>query len=113
MTQSIVQFNNLLDSAGQITFGRRIPLWVNARSLAANTAETETVPTGANMVIFSGNVDYYVNSTTTATVPGDTTDGTASELNPECYIFSQDDAPATFSIIAASAGIVTASYYKV
>lgn len=92
---------------------RVVPSYVLARSLAASVAESMTVPAlnavTARIVVFSANVDFYVNCYTTATVPGDTTDGTASELNPSAYQIPPD--VTTISIISASAGIVTASFY--
>lgn len=89
---------------------RPIPQSVMARSLAASTAESITPPAGSRYVIFSSNVDIYVNCYATATVPGDTTDGTASELNPAGYEFNTNELP-TISVISASAGIVTAAFY--
>jgi hypothetical protein len=89
---------------------RPIPQSVMARALAASTAESITPPAGSRFVIFSANVDIHVNCFTTATVPGDTTDGTASELNPSGYMFSPNELP-TISVISASAGIVTAAFY--
>ena len=93
---------------------RAVPSYVLAVSLAANTAESFTVPTLnaviARCVIFSSNVDFFVNCYTTATVPGDVTDGTASELNPSSYQLLND--VATISVISASAGIVTAAFYS-
>lgn len=93
---------------------RPVPAYVLARSLAASTAESISVPTvngvQARYVIFSSNCDFYVNGYTTATVPGDTTDGTASELNPAGYAIPAD--VTTLSVItAASSGIVTAAFY--
>lgn len=90
---------------------RPIPQSTMARALAASTAESITPPTGSRYVIFSANVDFFVNCYTTATVPGDTTDGTASELNPSGYSFDSGELP-TISVISAAAGIVTASFYK-
>jgi len=62
----------------------RTPNYTDVRVLAANTAETHTVPAGAHFVVFSSNcAAFYVNWSTTATVPGaDVTDGSGSELNP-------------------------------
>lgn len=92
---------------------RPIPQSTMARSLAANTAESITPPAGSRYVIFSygAGMDVYVNCFTTATVPGDTTDGTASELNPSGYEFNTNELPA-ISVISASAGIVTAAFYS-
>jgi hypothetical protein len=62
--------------------------WVDAKVLAASTAEYVNVPTGAKYVIFSSTDDFYVKynavqaGTSAATVPADTADGTACELNP-------------------------------
>lgn len=89
---------------------RPIPQSVMARSLAASTAEDITPPAGSRYVLFSGTADFYVQPYTTATVPGDTTDGTASELNPSGYEFNTDNLP-TFSVISAVACIVTAAFY--
>lgn len=89
---------------------RPFPVSVMARALAASTAETITPPAGSRFVIFSSNVDFYVNPYTTATVPGDTTDGTASELNPSGYQFDPNILP-DLSVISAAAGIITAAFY--
>jgi hypothetical protein len=94
--------NTLIPNASQ---------WVNAQVLAAGVAETVTVPTGAKVVVFSGNNDFYVNfSGGTAAVPGaDVSDGTAAELNPSVrYVYTQG----TFSVISPYACIITLSYYK-
>jgi hypothetical protein len=90
--------------------------YVDARSLAASTAKTVTVPTfplapGSFLVlVFSANcTDYYVRYGGTATVPsGDVTDGTASERNPSAMQLVQGD---SLSIISPTTCIVTISYY--
>jgi hypothetical protein len=90
---------------------------VNALLLqTASTAESFTVPTlhdgvtKARYVVFSYTSNTYVNCYTTATVPGDTSDGSASELNPAAYELPQD--VTTISVISPVAGaIVTASFY--
>lgn len=85
---------------------------VMARSLAASTAESITVPAGAKYVVFSATADFYANYSTTATVPLDTTDGSASELNPTGRIVGGlIPAISTISVISADACIVTASFY--
>jgi len=82
---------------------------VNARALAANTAESMTVPAGANYVAFSATGDFYVNVGTTATVPGDVTDGAGSELNPTIRALN---GAGTISIIAPATCVVTAAFYS-
>lgn len=90
---------------------RPIPQSVMTRVIAANTAETITPPAGSRYVIFSANVDIFVNCFATATVPAaDVTDGTGSELNPAAYAFNTNERP-DISVISASAGIVTAAFY--
>jgi hypothetical protein len=59
--------------------------YVLARSLAANTAENVVIPSGAHYVLISSSAATYVRfggAGITATVPGDVTDGSASELLP-------------------------------
>lgn len=84
--------------------------WVDVRVLAANVAETHTLPTHANVVNFSATGNFYVNFTTTATVPAaDVTDGTGSCLNPGVRDVSQIT---SFSIIAPAAIVVTMEFYS-
>jgi hypothetical protein len=90
---------------------RPIPRSVMARSLAASTAEDITPPAGSRYVIFSCTGDFYVNPYATATVPGDTTDGTAAELNPAGYEFNTNELP-TFSVISSGACVITAAFYS-
>lgn len=84
---------------------------VMARSLAANVAESIAIPAGVKYVMLSANVDIFVSigAAPTAAVPGDTTDGSASELNPTMRRLQSTDL--NISVISASAGIVTASFY--
>jgi hypothetical protein len=95
---------------------RLAPGWTDALLLGtASTAESFTVPAMADgtkpkFVVFSYTSNTYVNCYVTATVPGDTSDGTASELNPAAYMLSPDIT--TISVISPVANaIVTASYY--
>lgn len=85
------------------------PDYVLNRTVAASTAESITVPTGAKYVNFSANVDFYANYTTTATVPADVTDGSASELNPTMRGIA---GVTTISVISASAGQISAAFYS-
>jgi hypothetical protein len=58
--------------------------YINTRVLAANTAETETVPSGANYVVFNADTDFWVcwEGTAAQIAAADVTNGTGSELNP-------------------------------
>lgn len=95
-------------------FALGAPEYTNARVLAANTAESVTIPDGCNLVNFSGNADFYVRYNGTATVPsGDVTDGTAAELNPALRRIATGDGSASFSIIAPVANTtVTMSFFR-
>ena len=84
--------------------------YVNHYVLAANVAETITVPSGANMVSFSPEIPFYANfAGATAAVPaGDVTDGTGSSYSPSTRYVA---GIATISIISSQAGIVTVEFY--
>jgi hypothetical protein len=82
---------------------------VNARLLAAATAETMTIPAGAKFVIIKATSDVFVQYNGTATVPGDTTDGTSAELNPGPRSL---DGVTSISVIASGTPIVTATFYS-
>lgn len=83
---------------------------IDARVLAANTAEAHTVPTGATHVVFSGTADFYVNYGGTAAVPAaDVTNGSASELNP---MAREIRGITSLGLISASTCIVTMCFYK-
>lgn len=98
------------DSTGyRDTLIRNRPAYVNARSLAANVNEDTTVPTGAKKVIFSATCNFYAKSGGSATVPGDVTNGSASELNPAAW--SLDAGITTIGLISPAACVVTISYY--
>lgn len=89
----------------------RYPGYIQARVLAASTAESITVPTNATFVVFSANCDFYVSyDADTAVVPSaDVDDGTSNELNPTVrYVGGLT----TLSVISATACILTASFYR-
>lgn len=99
---------------GSGNFLRTPPNYVLSKSLAASTAESFTVPTDQNglkaeHVIFSATCDFYANTSTTATVPGDVTDGTASVLNPTGYFLKGQ--VTTISVISASTCVITAEFW--
>jgi hypothetical protein len=90
---------------------------VNARVLAAATAENINVPAtdprAANFVRLCATGDIYYNVNATAAVPGDVTDGTASELLPagvELWLYIKG--VANISVISAGTPIVTATFYQ-
>ncbi len=104
------QFRLMPEAGGAFSSLVRIaPTYVNANSLAASVAESQTVPTGARWVLFSAACNFYANPTTTATVPGDVTNGSASELNPSSWYVAD---VATISVIAPTACVITFAFYK-
>lgn len=92
--------------------------YVLARALGAGVAEAITVPaasatTSGRYVRLCGTVDFYYSTTTTATVPGDTTDGTACELVPAGKVeWLYISGVTTISVISAATCIVTASFFR-
>lgn len=90
---------------------RPAPSYIDARVLAANTAETHTMPSNTRFVLFSADCNFYVNAIGgTAAVPAaDVTNGSASELNPAAYYWTTP--PTTISIIAPTACVVTMAVY--
>lgn len=87
--------------------------YIDAKAILAGVAERVTIPTGYNMVFISPTNNVFVkcgNSSITATVPGDTSDGTSSELNPSGYFL--DGTHTHISLISPEDTIVTLAYYK-
>lgn len=83
---------------------------IDARVLAANTAESHTVPAGSRIVVFSSTSDFYVNYTTTAAIPAaDITNGSAPELNPSARILPSS--VTTLSLISPTSCTVTMAFY--
>ena len=94
-------------------FGLPPSEYVNSVSLSASTAETIPVPANAMFVLFSATCSFYANYSTTATVPGDVTNGSASELNPtQRKLILGSTRIAAISVISASTCVLTASFYK-
>lgn len=88
---------------------------VNVAALAANTAETITVPTGATSVLFQCvdadgyQAPFWADFTATATIAAaDVTDGSASEPNP---VHRSLYGVTSISVIAPAACFVYAMFY--
>lgn len=92
------------------TFIRPAASYVDARALAANVAEVWTAPASTRYVIFASTCNFYAKPNAAATVPGDTTDGTASTLNPTAWYFNVP--VTTIGVIAAETCIVTIEAYR-
>lgn len=96
--------------SGVHPYARSKPQHVNAHVLAADTVETNAVPSGARFVFFAANADFYARPDGTLTVPSsDITDGTAGELNPTVW---STVGITNIMLIAPAATKITLSYYK-
>lgn len=86
---------------------------VDARVLAANTAERHTIPAGAKFVSFSADGDFYAkfgDGTVNAAVPStDVTNGTGSALNPGVRRIVEGITHV--SLIAAAARVITMEFW--
>lgn len=83
--------------------------YVNSYALAANTAETITWPTGAVYCNISAQAPFWINSTTTATIPStDVTNGSASTLNPAQR---KRGSESSFSIISSSSQQISVEFW--
>lgn len=98
---------------GDGTFGLRPTGYVGARVLAANTAETITVPTDvtghAMLVVFSATADFFAAYDAVAIIPIDDDTGASNELNPTQRIVSKNS---TISVISATTCTVTAAFWS-
>lgn len=84
--------------------------FINVKALAADVAETETVPAGARIVVFSATSNFYLNTRAAAVIPtGDITDGSGPEYNPVSRLLVAGE---TMSLIAPATCIVMMAYYK-
>lgn len=85
--------------------------YVNIQDLAANTAETVTVPAACDLIMFGASPsEFYLRADgSAATIPsGDVTNGTGSMLSPSVLRFVPG---ATFSVIAPAVTKVTMRCY--
>lgn len=88
------------------------PLYINSLALVANVAERTPVPAGYTFVVISSTANVYVkcgDSSVTATIPNDVSDGSGSELNPNTYVLH--NSYSHMSVISPSNCIVTFGYY--
>lgn len=103
------------DFGGANTLIVAAPEYTDIKSLAANTQETFTVPTGADVAIFSGSTNFYALANGTAVVPADVSNGSGAQLNPAAWLLTpRDDGTdlTTISVISEAICVVTVSYYK-
>ena len=84
--------------------------YIDVAFLAADTAESFTVPAKAKIVLFSSTTNFYLNTRAVAVVPtGDISDGSGPEYNPIARQVSSGD---TLSLIASTACIIMLAFYS-
>jgi len=93
---------------GSNTLSVPAPETINGVVLAANIAESVTVPSGARYALFNATADFYAKYSGTATVITDTTDGSGSELNPTLRTLGTGD---TISVISGETCYLTVAFY--
>ena len=87
--------------------------YVDTRVLAANTAETHNVPSGARVVLFAATAAFYAKPGAAAVVPAaDVTDGTGAELSPVGWTLPANDRITQITMNAPAAAVVTLAFYK-
>lgn len=90
------------------------PDYVQQAVLVANTGQAFDVPTGGSYVVFGSNADFMVRwGSTAASIPTTSSTGssTNAEMNPTARNVGSTASTTGFSIIAATVGIVTMSWY--
>lgn len=86
--------------------------YVEGAALAANTAERLVIPSGAKFVLFSCTDNFCAkigSATVTAAMPIDTTDGSASMLNPSFRRIPENSTH--ISVISTNASSMTVEYF--
>lgn len=106
-----------IDFAGNNSLVAAAPEYVDSRVLAvASTNESHTVPTGADIVIFSATAEFWAKPNGTAAIPAaDVTDGTGSQRNPTAWLLRDlsGGAITAVGLISATAGaVVNMAFYK-
>lgn len=91
--------------------GIDFPTYTNGYPLAANTAQSVTVPTGATHALFAGASTFYVRyDGSAAAIPTEAvTNGTNAELNPKVRRIK---GLSTLSLISPATNFVTVSFFK-
>lgn len=83
---------------------------VDVAVLTAGVAQSFTVPDGANVVLFSSNVDFLLKSGSSVGWPSSSSSaGNAGEMNPSVRSVVAGN---TFSLVSNVSGVVTMSYFS-
>jgi hypothetical protein len=101
------------DNNGNVTYGMPFSNNIWGTTLAANVAQSCTVPGNSSMQLiavfsYSSGCDVFVNPVTTAAVPGSSFAQSATELNP---VMRTVTGGSTLSVISPASGYITISFY--
>lgn len=90
-----------------------VPDKVDARVLAASTAESATIPAGVKYVRLSSTAPFYANFSATAAIPSaDITNGSSSILIPSSALYEIPTGTTAISLIASAIGVVTLEWFE-
>lgn len=93
--------------------GLNVSTFIDARVLAATTAESHTIPSGAKSVRLTGTVPFFVNFAAAAAIPAaDITDGSSSILVLTDRIFSIPSSATAIGLIASAICTITMEFYS-
>jgi hypothetical protein len=99
-----------------VPFASIVPDYVDARVLAANTAESHTIPAGAKFVRLTGSVAFYARFGDTAAIPSaDITNGTSPILvSPNCCpaTYRIPEGVTTIGVIASAICVITLEFFE-
>ena len=102
------QMNIGLGSDGSSTLSIPVSTDINGALLAANIAESITIPSGSRFALFNATADFYARYNGTAAVISDITNGAGSELNPTLRTLVSGD---TISVISGETCYITVAFY--
>lgn len=108
------KLNQIIDANGRPVAGALlVTSTVDARVLAASTAESASIPAGARFVRLTGAAAFYANFSATAAIPAaDIVNGSSSILIPSSALFEIPAGATEISLIAAAIGVITLEWFS-
>lgn len=111
------KFSQVVDANNNpVPFAAIAPDHVDARVLAATTAESHTIPAGAKYVRLTGTVAFYMKFGGTAAIPAsDITNGSSSILvSPTCCpaTYQIPEGVTTIGLIASAICVITMEFFE-
>jgi len=113
---TLISLKNGIDTQGSDIGLRNPSQYVDGFALSASTSERIAIPSGASRVVISATANIAVSfgdSSVTAAIPTDITDGTCSELNPSGYLLDTLASGTThMAVISDATCKVSLAWYK-